>query len=122
MTKVIEVAFAILKKIVANNPLAGWQPTTAWSPFPVELISTLEQSKQASPTVPDLRLELKVNGFTVKTYQSSLLAVWQAVTKEQLWIKGSSDKLGVLNPKLKLGYEKQEGNEKYPFRMVCACK
>lgn len=86
-------------------------------------LSTIEQNKQATKDVPDVRLEMKVNGFTVKTYQSSLLALWQALgTKEPLWIKGSSVKMGVLNPKLKLGYEKVEGNEKYPFKMVVACK
>jgi hypothetical protein len=119
---VVEIAMAIINKVVASNPLQGWQPTTAWSPVAVELISATEQSKQATPTVPDLRLDLRVNGMTVKTYQSSLLALWQEVSKEPLWVKGSTAKMGILNPKLKIGYTKVEGNEKYPFKMICTSK
>ena len=119
----IEISASLLSKVVASDPLAGWMPKSAWKPVAAELVSAIEQSKQSSPTVPDVRLEMKVNGMTVKTYASSLMAVWQGTgTKEQLFINGSTDKVKILNPKLKLGYEAVEGNPKYPFRMVVAVK
>ena len=127
--KTVEIDMAIIAKVVASNPQSGWSPdikrfADGWTPIAVQLLSAVSQSKQASKDLSDARIELLVNNVTVKTYQSSLLGLWQEVSKEPLWLQGSATNKGILNPKLKLGYDRVDRSEgaKCPFKMVVACK
>ena len=121
----VEISAELLAKVVASDPMAGWQPKNAFKPTAVELINSTPQCKRATPTVEDIRLELKVAGIVVKTYASNLMALWNLTgSKEDLFTKGSTDKMKVLNPKLKVGYEEDPAprDPNFRFKMVVASK
>ena len=121
----IEISAELLAKIQPSDPMSGWQPKNAFSPVAVELLNSIEQSKRSTPDVPDMRLEFKCIGTTVKTYASNLLALWKETgSKEDLFVKGSTAKLKIINPKLKIGYTEDEKprDPAFKFRMVLAVK
>lgn len=122
--KVVEIPAALLASIVPNDPMAGWQPRAAFAPAAVSLLAQTKASKRSTPGVDDCRLEFKVANQTVKTYASNLLYLWQQVSKEDLFIQGSSEEVKVVNPKLKIGYieDKESTNKDFRFKMVVAVK